>query len=213
MNWYYAAGGQQSGPVEEAKLQELLRTGVINAETLVWRDGMAGWRPYSEAVSGAPAMTRYGGFWIRFVARIIDGIILQVAGYIIFIPLGLALGLGSAGFLARLGDRPTEAQALAALPALLGSIAVMILLSLTMHVVYEAYFLSTRGATPGKMALGLKVIRADGGPVSVGLAIGRYFAYVLSGMTLFIGYLIAAFDAQKRSLHDHICSTRVVRVS
>jgi len=42
MNWYYASGGQQLGPVDEAKLQELLHTGVINAETLVWREGLDG---------------------------------------------------------------------------------------------------------------------------------------------------------------------------
>jgi uncharacterized RDD family membrane protein YckC len=67
------------------------------------------------------------------------------------------------------------------------------------------------GATPGKMALGMKVIRADGQPLSVGLSLGRWAASWVSCLTLFIGYIIAAFDAQKRTLHDHICDTRVVR--
>ena len=49
MNWYYAKDGQQAGPVEEAQLEELARTGQIRPETLVWREGMANWQPYSEA--------------------------------------------------------------------------------------------------------------------------------------------------------------------
>jgi uncharacterized RDD family membrane protein YckC len=61
------------------------------------------------------------------------------------------------------------------------------------------------------MAMGLKVVRADGSPVSIGLAFGRYFAKMLSGFILLIGYIMAAFDAQKRALHDMICDTRVIR--
>ena len=60
------------------------------------------------------------------------------------------------------------------------------------------------------MALGLKIIRADGGPLSIGLAVGRYLAYILDGFTLLIGFIIAGFDAEKRSLHDRICDTRVI---
>src|SRR5215471_4426032 len=59
MNWYYVSAGQQAGPVEEAQLEELFRTGQIQAETLVWREGMANWQPYREvkpvtAPTGAP---------------------------------------------------------------------------------------------------------------------------------------------------------------
>jgi uncharacterized RDD family membrane protein YckC len=62
------------------------------------------------------------------------------------------------------------------------------------------------------MALGLKVVRAGGAPVSLGRAFGRYFAKLLNNFTLMIGYIIAAFDSQKRGLHDMICDTRVLRV-
>jgi uncharacterized RDD family membrane protein YckC len=54
------------------------------------------------------------------------------------------------------------------------------------------------------------VVTADGGRVSYLRALGRYFAKMLSGFTCLIGYIIAAFDGQKRALHDHICNTRVV---
>jgi uncharacterized RDD family membrane protein YckC len=48
MNWYYLDAGQQVGPVEEAQLEELFKTGRIQADTFIWREGMAYWRPYSE---------------------------------------------------------------------------------------------------------------------------------------------------------------------
>lgn len=165
---------------------------------------------YSQRLGGAGqgAGRRFGGFWIRFLAVVIDGIILWVATLVIRIPLGL-LGLGGLG-LAGLGRNADPAQALAALPAILSLIGLSIFIQFALSLAYEVYFLSTKGATPGKMVLGLKVIRADGGPISPGLAAGRYFGKILSGMILWIGFIIAGFDSEKRALHDHICGTRVV---
>ena len=77
---------------------------------------------------------------------------------------------------------------------------------------YEVFFLGKYGATPGKMACKLRVVMPDGSPISYGRAFGRFFAYILSKLILMIGLLIAAFDGEKRALHDHICGTRVVRV-
>ena len=84
------------------------------------------------------------------------------------------------------------------------------LLSLTVNLAYEAYFVSTRGATIGKMVLGLKIVRADGTKVTKGLAVGRYFGTLVSDFTLLVGYVVAAFDPQKRALHDRMCDTRVI---
>ena len=158
---------------------------------------------YSQRLRGATR--RFGGFWIRFLAIIIDGVILWVATLVIRIPLGL-MGLGMVG----IGRTADPAQALAALPAILSLIGLSFLIQMALSLAYEVYFLTTKGATPGKMAVGLKVIRADGGPISAGLAVGRYFGKILSGMILWIGFIIAGFDAEKRALHDHICGTRVI---
>jgi hypothetical protein len=58
MEWYYDGGGQQSGPVTDSQLDDLLRTGAIQSETLVWRSGMADWQPLHVArpstSAGAP---------------------------------------------------------------------------------------------------------------------------------------------------------------
>ena len=75
---------------------------------------------------------------------------------------------------------------------------------------YETIFIGKYGATVGKMACRIKVVTADGGQVSYLRAVGRYFAKLLSAFTLMIGYIIAAFDPEKRALHDRICNTRVV---
>jgi uncharacterized RDD family membrane protein YckC len=76
---------------------------------------------------------------------------------------------------------------------------------------YETFFLVKFGATPGKMAMGLKVVRPDGSGIQIGRAVGRYFAKMLSGMILYIGYIMVGFDSQKRGLHDMICETRVIK--
>ena len=158
---------------------------------------------YSQRTSGA---RRFGGFWMRFLAIIIDGIILFVVSAIITLPLGLAMG--GAGL--SLGRNPDPSQVMTALPGLMGLVGLNFLIRLALSMAYEVYFLTTKGATPGKMALGLKVIRADGGPIPVGLAVGRFFAKYLSFFTFCIGFIIAGFDREKRSLHDHICGTRVI---
>ncbi len=79
------------------------------------------------------------------------------------------------------------------------------------QVAYSVFFLERWGATPGKMALGLKVVTASGEPIGSGRAFGRSFAEMLSSSIFYIGYLMALGDKQTRTLHDRICKTRVVR--
>jgi uncharacterized RDD family membrane protein YckC len=61
------------------------------------------------------------------------------------------------------------------------------------------------------MACRLKIVESEGGKVTYARAVGRHFAKYISMITLYIGFLMAAFDEQKRSLHDRICDTRVIR--
>ena len=143
----------------------------------------------------------YGGFWIRFAARIIDGILVGVVSTAIQFFVGAALGIS----LSSLGGGDREGGAVLAI------LGLVYLIGIAINLAYEVYFLVNRGATPGKMMLNLKVTRSDGGPISTGRAAGRFFGYLLSTMTAAIGFIIAAFDDQKRSLHDHLCDTRVIR--
>jgi len=85
------------------------------------------------------------------------------------------------------------------------------LLQLAITATYTTWLVGKYGATLGKMACQLKVITADGGRVSYPRALGRYFAEILSSIILLIGYIMAAFDDEKRTLHDRICNTRVIK--
>lgn len=209
--WYYADGGQQKGPVDESALDDLVRSGVIQSDTLVWREGQANWMPYSVArgsQSGAPPLRRPGGFWMRFLAVCLDGLLVGIVAAIVRFPLTAMMGAEVMGIGFNGGD-PSEV--FRSLPRLAGLVGLSTLINFALGAAYETYFVSTRGATPGKMALGLKVIRADGQLLSPMHAFGRHCAKLLSYLTLFIGLIIAAFDGQKRALHDYICDTRVVR--
>jgi uncharacterized RDD family membrane protein YckC len=138
---------------------------------------------------------RYAGFWIRFAARFIDGLI---AGAIVGIPLMLLMF--STGILT---GRPNQSQLVAI--QVFGQLA-----GILFEVAYQWFFLGRFGATPGKMAVGIKVVTADGLPITNMKAFGRAWADRLSSLTCGIGYIIAGFDEEKRALHDHICSTRVI---
>ena len=212
MKWYYAAAGSQVGPIDEAELNRLVTLGTVRADTLVWHDGLASWQPLGVVRGMAPAAAavagrHYGGFWIRFVAKLIDGIILGVFSLILFIPVLLLFG-GGVGLMSM--GRGSFGDGAAMGPAMMGAFAISRLLLLAVSTFYEIYFLSTRGATPGKMAMGLKVIRTDGGPISPMLALARHFAEWVSAVIFMIGYIMAAFDLEKRALHDRICETRVI---
>src|SRR5207247_10862681 len=84
------------------------------------------------------------------------------------------------------------------------------LIFLSVYMVYSTLFLGKFGATPGKMVFKLTVVDASGSKIGYGRAFCRSCAEILSQLICAIGYIIAAFDDQKRALHDHICNTRVI---
>jgi len=161
---------------------------------------------YPMAYPGAAAS--YGGFWIRFVALFIDGIIIGIPMTIImFLLFGGSIAAISAA--AASGD---ERAAAAAMIALFGSLAIFTPITIVVGWLYEALMTSSAGAgTLGKRAVGLRVVCGDGSRVSFGRATGRHFAKIISAMILYIGFLMAAFTDRKRSLHDMICDTVVVK--
>jgi hypothetical protein len=56
VNWFYVLHGQRAGPVSDAQLDELLRSGAITRETLIWRQGMADWQPLHLTRSSDPTL-------------------------------------------------------------------------------------------------------------------------------------------------------------
>ena len=134
----------------------------------------------------------YAGFWVRVGAKILDGLIVGV----FFIPPLIYFMFKSAA-----AQRSGAMQVFQLLFQFLYMAA---------NVGYQTFFIGKYGATLGKRACGLRVVTAEGGKVSYGRATGRAFAELLSGIICDLGYLIVAFDDQKRGLHDHICNTRVI---
>lgn len=158
----------------------------------------------------APAgYVQYGGFWLRFVAIVIDGLILWIPSLILRKLVAAATGF------APYQPTPfmTPSEVFSSMGAYFFSVGMLAqtVAGTVLACSYEAFFIVRFGATPGKMALGLKVVRPDGSGIQVGRAIGRYFAKVLNYFTLFIGFIMAGVDTQKRGLHDMICDTRVIK--
>lgn len=137
------------------------------------------------------AFKGYAGFWKRFAASIIDGVILMVCGLIIggFIGFAYRFTAGTsvgAGALGNLGG---------------------IILGWLYFAIMESS--STQG-TLGKMALGIKVTNLSGDRISFGRATGRHLGKIISAFTFFIGYLMVAFTSRKQGLHDMIAGCLVV---
>lgn len=144
-----------------------------------------------------PGQLRYAGFWIRFAAKLIDGIIIGVFSILITFITGATM----AGMMVGAGEP--------GLGMFMAAQGITMLLQTAMQVAFITFFLSRYAATPGKMATGLIVVRSDGSALTTGRAFGRCFGEWLSGLTLGIGYIMAAFDEEKRTLHDRVCDTRV----
>jgi uncharacterized RDD family membrane protein YckC len=130
-------------------------------------------------------MNHYGGFWIRFLAYLVDSVIV----FMLIIVVG--------GALAFLG----EAGALLIPAACLG-----------IPVLYWALMQSSpRQATLGKALLGLKVTDASGGRLALPRALAREVCKYISAAPLLIGFLLAGFTKRKQALHDFFVATTVVR--
>jgi uncharacterized RDD family membrane protein YckC len=157
--------------------------------------------PAAPAYPTAQVGVRYGGFWIRVVAFIIDAIIVRTAAW----PIGMIFGLG--GLAGTLGGFPHSGMGLHLLGG--GVIAVVVVFGSWL---YEAFMLSSPyQATLGKMIFGMKVTDLYGNRISFARATGRHFAKWLSGMILGIGYIMVGLTERKQGLHDMLAGTLVQR--
>ena len=241
MKWYFVEKGQRIGPVEREILDERVRDGTVQADTLVWRPGLSDWRRATDvaelevppSLPGMPpplppagpaadnqvegelrawaearaaernqfkatAEKSFGGFWARLAAKIIDGLLLLGIGML------LAEGVATIFYDGSIPVPPDwrgffRAQGL------------MTLLNAGAAIWFSLYFIRRFEATPGKRMLGLRIVGADGSRVGAGRIILRYFGEQLSALLFLSGYVMAAFDDEKRTLHDYLCDTRVVK--
>jgi len=148
---------------------------------------------------------RYGGFWRRLFAFLVDKAILYVVSLILFLIGLLALGLRH-NLMDRIPTSPADLTHGMGIFALLYLAA-----SLLAGMTYFTWFHGIAGRTPGKMLLGLRVIQASGDPMTPGIAFLRWAGYLISGPVLCLGFLWIAFDGRKQGWHDKIAATIVIR--
>ncbi|HSZ54920.1 MAG TPA: RDD family protein [Tepidisphaeraceae bacterium] len=211
--WYYARGGQQAGPVGWEQLQHMATAGTVLPTDLFWSEGMSQWtaggtlpglfggaQPPPGAIAAisyyaAGQQVAYAGFWLRFVAAIVDGILLAVICFVV----GLV-----AGFLYSMLGGTKEAFPIFQV--------FLQLLGLGIEWLYFALFESgPKQATPGKSMLGLRVTDLSGQRISFARASGRFFGKIISSLILMIGYVMAGFTERKQALHDIMAGTLVVK--
>ncbi len=140
----------------------------------------------------------YAGFGIRFLAWLIDSLVLLFLSFII----GLIFGFVVAFIFTLFGLNND---------LLINSIGN--LLGFVVGLLYFTLFWSSKfQGTPGKILLGLKVVDANGNRINYSTAVIRYLSTILSSLLLGIGYLMIIFDDKKQALHDKLASTYVVKV-
>jgi uncharacterized RDD family membrane protein YckC len=128
----------------------------------------------------------YAGFWIRFAASLLDSIVI----FGVYFLGGMLFGT----------DREEPPGA-------------FVILSIVLPYAYYVIMTTVYGQTLGKMAVGIKVVMQSGGPNHWGwIFLREVIGKWISGIILFIGYIMAGFDSKKRALHDRIGSTYVVKV-
>jgi uncharacterized RDD family membrane protein YckC len=161
-----------------------------------------GWRLAAE---GAVKAVEYAGFWRRFVAYIIDRLILGVPSVI----LVLAFIVPSTVAMFRSCCVPDGIPFV--LPWFVLSWLWLILVIVAGHLLYFAWFECSRyQATPGKMLLGIVVTDLEGQRVSFLRALGRNAGKIISHMIFNIGFIMVGLTAKKQALHDMLADCLVV---
>ena len=153
--------------------------------------------------------TNYAGFWLRFVAWVIDKIILGIIQWIIIVPILAAVGFASTF---SLSDFQNVEDAAAMVAIIMSGVAIIAVVMAAVGILYHSFFESskTQGSL-GKMALGLIVIDTEGQKLTFGKAAVRNLCKIISDITMSIGYIVAGFTDKKQALHDLIAGTLVVK--
>ena len=138
------------------------------------------------SVTPAPSPAPKAGFWIRFVAIVIDGVILLVINTIIASILGTTTT---------------------------GRSGIQTLLGLIYYVYFWSESSPWPGQTIGNKLLNIRVIKTDGSNLSLVIALIRYVGLVVSILVIFIGVIWAAFDPNKQGWHDKLAGTYVIKTA
>jgi len=140
----------------------------------------------------------HAGFWRRLVAFAIDALLMAIGVGLVFVVVSIFYGIA-------LLSSPGPDQSVGV------TLAMMVIILVLLWLYWAGLESSPWQGTIGKRALDLVVTDLYGRRISFGRATGRYFAKLLSNLTLGLGYVLAGFGAQKQGLHDMVAGTLVVR--
>jgi uncharacterized RDD family membrane protein YckC len=189
------------GPYSIEEAREYLSAGRLSLSDFAQMPGTTEWIPLAlvpgvrsappplpatsgQGSTGISHTSQHPGFWLRFVAFVIDMIISNAGGFV----MGLLFGIfmGSQGI--------KDQDVVGGLAGILG-----IMLQWLYYTCMES---SSKQATLGKMACGFIVTDLEGHRISFGKATGRYFGMIVSGLILGIGFFMCAWTERKQCLHD-----------
>ncbi len=146
------------------------------------------------------------GFWTRMGALFIDVLVLVAISAAITIVWDAASGVGVMGA----GAEQLELTGGDFWTLRTGIQSLVIFL---IFVAYVILFWRWKGQTPGKMALRLKIIRADGSDLGWSDVILRFLSYIISSLIFLIGFIWAFFDDYNQGIHDKLANTFVIRMA
>ena len=144
------------------------------------------------SVPGVGGELKYAGFWLRFLALMLDGFIVIIGNFIIGFVFTLLLTIS------------------VLFPEGYSELVLNMISVGGVWVYYSLMESSSWGATIGKRIVGIRVVDQSGNRITFARASGRHFAKYISIFTLGIGYLMAGFTKQKQSLHDQVAGCLVV---
>lgn len=151
----------------------------------------------AQQVPNNTVQLRYSGFWVRGAAHIIDGLVLTIISMIIIMPLGFLIGF-------------TSAMSESKFMEFMGQV-IMTIIGFAISWAYYIFMTHKFQATLGKMAVGAKVLDANGQRLSLGkIVLRETIGKFVSGMIMGIGYLMVAFTSKKQGLHDMMAGSVVV---
>jgi len=150
----------------------------------------------------------YAGFWLRFVAYIIDYILIWVVQSFVAIPILGAMGMNFASNM----ENMSEGEAMGAIASIIAAASATAMITFVLIIVYYTLMEASKfQGTVGKIILGLKVTDINGNKLDVVKALIRNISKIISSLILLIGYIMAGFTEKKQALHDMIAGTLVVK--
>lgn len=229
MEVWIGRDGERHGPYKEEEVRQWLRSGQVSADDLGWHEGMADWQPLSALfpqelergpasaatipplpqAAAATVAVDYASFWQRFGAWVIDLVLLLVPSSIVFYAMG---GLGAYEHM--LAQLQTGADVSNAIRDYAESTqAANIAVTVIGFLYYTLFECSKWQATPGKLALRLRVTDLQGHGLTIGRSAARNavrLTNVITGLIPFVCYLAVAWTQRKQGLHDLLAHTLVL---